>query len=131
MSKAEEKTGPLWGHIGEPEGGGFQLLDRTFTVDRCPLKPGDMVQSLISHDNQKGGKVLMWGPLHQGWRDLGASCWARIRSSRESEAGSGAVGSISVGQGDSCQYTNGKGTSEARGREETRPVEEFGLGGGK
>ena len=95
-------------------------------MDRCPLKPGDMVQSLMSHDNQKGGKDPMWGPFHQGWRDLGTSCLRRIRSSRESEAGSREVGSIGVGQGQSCQHV-----SEVRGREGTWTVEEFRPGGGK
>lgn len=57
---------------------------------------------------------------------LGASCLRRIQSSRESEAGSRAVGSIGMGQGESCQHV-----SEVRGREGTRPVEEFRLGGGK
>lgn len=50
MCQEEEQICPSLRHRGKLDNGGSQLLDRPNILNRCPLKPGEMVPTCMSQE---------------------------------------------------------------------------------
>lgn len=77
------------------ECGGSQLLERPFILGRCLLEPRDIRPRNLAVDGVM--KITVQGPIHWDSRDIEDNYLRSTWPPRESEVGSGAVGSIGMG----------------------------------